>query len=114
MTRIDENQEAIACIRMDVNAHDAELEELLKESEDTEKSRCKASAPTSQAHWKLGSPTKRTTSQEIQTKYKDDRAFRNFHKYLCSYLKELIPTEKFDGSPLRVCGEFGFQEKYTY
>jgi hypothetical protein len=103
MTRIDENQEAIACIRMDVNAYDAELKKQIEDSEDTEENLRKASAPKPQAHWKLGSPAKRTTSQEIQTMYKDDPAFKNFHKHLCSYLKELIPTEKIDGTPLKVC-----------
>ena len=104
MTRIDENQEAIACIRMDVDAYDAELKAKV-EAEDTEDSRkTKQKTPVlSQAHWRLGAPQKRITTKQVAIDYENNPAFRGFQKNLFTFLQQVFPNERIDGSPLKVC-----------
>jgi len=106
MTHIDENQEAIACIRMNVDAYDAELK-AQADSDDIGEDLGKAqqavqTAATPHAHWKLGSPGKRTTTSDVSLECADHPHFRGFHKSLVRFLQKNFPGESIDGSPLKV------------
>ncbi|KAF8577038.1 hypothetical protein K439DRAFT_1622385 [Ramaria rubella] len=101
MTHIDENQEAIGCIRMAVDAYDAELKEQTGEIELQEKRKITSSSEP-QGHWKLGAPEKHKTSKEIETDKKGNPTFRNFHKNLVAFLREICPSEKIDGIALKI------------
>ncbi|KAF8582039.1 hypothetical protein K439DRAFT_1647685 [Ramaria rubella] len=99
MTHIDENQEAIACIRMAVDAYDADSSEP-------------------QGHWKLGAPEKHKTSKEIETDKKGNPTFQNFHKNLVAFLREICPSEKIDGIALKIiqykCVYLRYQSQETW
>jgi hypothetical protein len=106
MVRIDENQEAIACIRMDIDAADAELKIQAIEVDATELKEVRRDQQTAQVlqgHWKLGSPQKHTTTKHVEAKFENDRAFRGFQKNLFAYLHKNLPGEKISGIPLKVC-----------
>lgn len=103
MARIDENQEAIASIRLDVDAADEEFKAQLEEEDPKEEKRAAKEAPTIQVHWQLGSPEKRTTTKRVEEAYASEPAFRGFQKNLFAYLKVAFPDEKIDGTPLKVC-----------
>jgi hypothetical protein len=91
MVRIDENQEAIACIRMDIDAADAELKSQAIEVDAVRQDQ--QTAQVLQGHWKLGSPQKHTTTKHIEAKFENDWAFQGFQKNLFAYLHKNIPGE---------------------
>ncbi|KAF8516875.1 hypothetical protein JB92DRAFT_3082636 [Gautieria morchelliformis] len=90
MTRIDEDQEAIASICMAVDAYDLELQSQIEEGTESQDSR------------KLGSQQKGTTTQKLMTTFQDKPAFRNFHKNLIGYLRETFSEDIIDGTPLKI------------
>src|SRR5882724_614170 len=108
MTHIDENQEAIACIRMNVDAYDAELgaqadsEDIREDLGKTQQAVQTAATWSPQAHWKLGSPGKRTTTTGVSLECEDHPHFRRFHKSLVQFLQKNFPRERIVSSPLKV------------
>ncbi|KAF8581179.1 hypothetical protein K439DRAFT_1647974 [Ramaria rubella] len=80
MITIDENQEAIACIRMAVDAYDMATKEVAAEIGHDEKPKETPSTPV--GHWKLGSPDKHTTVKKIEDNNKGNAILP--HK--CVYL----------------------------
>src|SRR5882724_1318937 len=97
MTHIDENQEAIACIRMNVDAYDAELK-AQADSDDIGEDLGKAqqavqTAATPHAHWKFFSPGKCTTPSVFSLKCPDPPHFRASQKSLFCFLKKNSPGE---------------------
>jgi hypothetical protein len=111
MTKIDENQEAVACIRMAVDASDAKLKAQEEDEDDgreggkgTKKvSRHAQAVPTPQGHWTLGSPQKRTTTTQLATAFEGNPAFHGFQKSLFTFLRHVFPEEQIDGTALKVC-----------
>ena len=113
MTRIDENQEAIARIRMNIDASDAELR---AQAEDIEEDHMKVqqtvqTAATSQGHWKLGAPEKHVTTIQVTTEFEGHPPFQGFHKNLFKFLQKVFPEERIDGSPLKVCNNLMIRSK---
>ena len=103
MACIDENQEAIACIRMDVDAADAKLKakEDQEDIEDNTRIHLEKQA-TPQDHWRFGSPEKKTTTIQVETAFKTIPAFVGFQRKLFTYLQQAL-GEKIRGTPLKVC-----------
>src|SRR5882724_6579040 len=93
MTYIDENQEAIACIRMNVDAYDAELK-VQADSDDIGEDLGKAQQAVQTA--------KHTTTSDVSLECADHPHFRGFHKSLVQFLQTNFPGESIDGSPLKV------------
>ncbi|KAF8585351.1 hypothetical protein K439DRAFT_1615996 [Ramaria rubella] len=116
-TRINEYQEAIPCIRMAVDAYDAELKEQTGELESKEKQKI-TSPSEQQGHWKLGASEKHKTSKGIEVKNKGSLAFKNFHRNLVAFLRETCPTENIDGTPLKIiqykCVYLRYQSQETW
>jgi len=86
MVRIDENQEAIARIRMSVDIFDSARAAEISQQNDND-----GEAPPDTivegSHWKLGARLRLTT--EIS-----NLAFRHFEKNFLAFLKEHIPGEE--------------------
>ncbi|KAF8520305.1 hypothetical protein JB92DRAFT_3285845 [Gautieria morchelliformis] len=102
MTRIDEDQEAIASIYMAVDAYDLELQSQIEEGTESQDYRKRKKQQQSQGHWRLGSQQKGTTTQKLMTTFQDKSAFRNFHKNLIGYLRETFSEDIIDGTPLKI------------
>src|SRR5882724_11580880 len=108
MTHIDETQEAIACIRMNVDAYDAELraqadsEDIREDLGKTQQGVQTAATQSPQEPWKLGCPGKRTTTTGVSLECEDHPHFRGFHKSLVQFLQKKISEERIVGSPLKV------------
>ena len=104
MAQIDENHEAVACIRMAIDAADAELK-VLEETDNEYKLQKNTKVVTSQAHWKLGSPEKPSTTKDIETAFQGNPAFQGFQKNLLSFLRSVSPDKSING-PLKVCHNY--------
>jgi hypothetical protein len=96
MTRIDENQEVIALIRMTIDASkpipstsNQEVEHL-----DPDAIAIDADNPTSDPHWKLGSSMGVTSSKALENEMKGiNPIYDNFHFHLTSFLEQHLPDE---------------------
>ncbi|KAF8523994.1 hypothetical protein JB92DRAFT_2827152 [Gautieria morchelliformis] len=102
MTRIDENQEAIARIRMAIDAYEKELKDRNAEAEEEKKAQHNTQAAQPQGHWKLGSPEKHTTSMKLEESNKGNMVFQNFHKNLLGFLWHIFPEDNLDSMPMKV------------
>ncbi|KAF8522668.1 hypothetical protein JB92DRAFT_2827536 [Gautieria morchelliformis] len=102
MTRIDENQEAIARIRMAIDAYEKELKDRNAEAEEEKKAQHNTQAAQPQGHWKLGSPEKHTTSMKLEESNKGNMVFQNFHKNLLGFLRHIFPEDNLDSMPTKV------------
>ena len=89
---------------MAINAADAELKAL--EEIDNE---CKLQKNTklvaAQAHWKLGSPEKPSTTKDNETAFQGNPAFWGFQKNFLLFLRSLSPDKSING-PLKVCHNY--------
>ena len=90
MAQIDENHEAVACIWMAVNGADAELK-ALEETDNEYKLQRNTKVVTSQAHWKLGSPEKPSTTKDIETAFQGNPGSHSFQRNLLSFLRSISP-----------------------
>ncbi|KAF8587172.1 hypothetical protein K439DRAFT_1645943 [Ramaria rubella] len=100
MVTIDENQEAVACIRMAVDAYDMAAKEEAAEIGRDEKPKDTPSAPV--GHWKLGSPDKHTTVKQIEDNNKGNVVFRGFSRNLMVFLHESFPNEQLTEAPVKI------------
>jgi len=98
MTCIDENQEAVACIWMNIDASDAELR---VQAEDIGEDHRKVQRV--QGHWQLGAPEKHVTTKQVTNEFESHPHFQGFQKNLFKFLQNVFPEERMDGSPLKVC-----------
>ncbi|KAF8584403.1 hypothetical protein K439DRAFT_1646930 [Ramaria rubella] len=100
MVTIDENQEAVACIQMAVDAYDMAAKEEAAEIGRDEKPKDTPSAPV--GHWKLGSPDKHTTVKQIEDNNKGNVVFRGFSRNLMVFLHESFPNEQLTEAPVKI------------
>ena len=87
---------------MAIDAADAELK-ALEETDNEYKLHTKV--VTSQAHWKLGSPEKPSTTKDIETAFQGNPTFQGFQKNLLSFLRNFSPDKSING-PLKVCHNY--------
>ncbi|KIJ52403.1 hypothetical protein M422DRAFT_156634, partial [Sphaerobolus stellatus SS14] len=90
MTRVDENQEAIARIRTAVDIHGKLMKELLQEQNITDGDECPTPV-ASKDHWSLGSPLS-SISKRVSL----------FEKKLLSFLSEHINAGEKPSEPLEI------------
>ncbi|KAF8527226.1 hypothetical protein JB92DRAFT_3081531 [Gautieria morchelliformis] len=102
MTRIDENQEAIAHIGMAIDAYEKELKDRNAEAEEEKKAQHNTQAAQPQGHWKLGSPEKHTTGTKLKESNKGNMVFQNFHKNLLGFLRHIFPEGNLDSMPMKI------------
>jgi hypothetical protein len=96
MTRIDENQEVIAQIRMTVD----EAHRCPKSSARDDRNlpgqgvvSVADAADAASMHWKLGSPLRVTSSTALEAEMKHDKKFRRFHSHLREFLANNLLEE---------------------
>ena len=95
MTRIDENKEAVAQIRMAID-RDKEARRKAAEEEDKDTTNIPITQPQPDASlaWSFGSPSSGlVTSREIERNRKGDPAFRDFDMRLRLFLLRAFPDE---------------------
>jgi len=107
MVRIDENQEAIARIRLSVDLYDAARLAAIQEQNENDGEELPV-AVVEGVHWKLGSPLQLITAREWEKQETSRLAFRNFEVRLVCFLQEYLPEQSFQ-QPLkaRISSFFG-------
>ena len=110
MVRIDENQEAVARIRLTINEHDARRRqdeaELNDHSDEVELSGDgeKADEPLdSDRHWKLRSPDKLSLAAQLPDAKREDPMFHKFESKLRDFFTHYVPDDSLGWAPLKVC-----------
>jgi hypothetical protein len=94
MTRIDENQEVIAQIRMEVDKYDQMRHPTVQDGDNTDTLEAEAvEMPDTYHHWSLGSPQKLTTSAALEEIRRSDPLYSQFDRKLRAFLKKYIPDE---------------------
>ncbi|KIJ45000.1 hypothetical protein M422DRAFT_251649 [Sphaerobolus stellatus SS14] len=99
MTRIDENQEAIARIRTAVDIHNKLMKELLQEQNITDGDECPTPV-ASKDHWSLGSLLSSISARIYELEHAERKGFRRFEKKLLSFLSEHINAGEKPSEPL--------------
>lgn len=84
MTRIDENKEAFARIRMAVNEHDATCLRELEDDEDP----TDLDKETNNHHWSLGSPLPLITAEAAEREMRGGPLSKNFCASLRAFLRD--------------------------
>ncbi|KIJ28811.1 hypothetical protein M422DRAFT_269862 [Sphaerobolus stellatus SS14] len=101
MTRIDENQEAIARIRTAVDIHDKLMDIALQEENITDGDECPKPI-ISQNHWSLGSPLRTISAKQYELRQVGRPGFRHFEKKLRSFLSDNIDAQERPLEPLEI------------
>jgi len=92
MVRIDENQEAIARIRMAVNSHDKEVQRMNDELDKSDGEQLPPPTRT-QAHWAVGSRQRKIELGLYEEQNSDNPAFRRFGSRLLSFFQETLNSD---------------------
>ncbi|KIJ48583.1 hypothetical protein M422DRAFT_162395 [Sphaerobolus stellatus SS14] len=101
MTRIDENQEAIARITMAVEQYDSS--KVILNQEETENDGEEAPPPVVEGnHWKLGSPLPRVSAREWEISEGANPAFRHFESKLIAFLVEVLAEDDRPPQPILI------------
>ncbi|KIJ49008.1 hypothetical protein M422DRAFT_246784, partial [Sphaerobolus stellatus SS14] len=101
MTRIDENQEAIARIRTAVDIHDKLMDIALQEENITDGDECPEPI-ISQNHWSLGSPLRTISAKQFELRQVGRPGFGHFEKKLRSFLSDNIDAQEKPLEPLEI------------
>jgi hypothetical protein len=113
MTRIDEDQEVIAAIRMAINTSSEPTPPLDADCEDDAECGARAhhgehdndeSTESAHSHWGFGSPLRMTNSRAIENEMKHSPLFIQFHTRLWKFLASHYPEEALhEGLSIKVC-----------
>ncbi|KIJ50224.1 hypothetical protein M422DRAFT_245466 [Sphaerobolus stellatus SS14] len=101
MTRIDENQEAIARIRTAVDIRDKLMEESVQEQNITDGDECPTPI-TSKDHWSLGSPLSSILAKKYELEHAERKGFRGFGRKSLFFLSEHINADERPSKPLEI------------
>ncbi|KIJ28044.1 hypothetical protein M422DRAFT_270733 [Sphaerobolus stellatus SS14] len=101
MTRIDENQEAIAKIRTAVDIHDKLMEESVQEQNITDGDECPTPI-TSKDHWSLGSHLNSILAKKYELEHAERKGFRGFGRKLPFFLSEYINADERPSESLEI------------
>lgn len=107
MARIDENQEAIARIRMAIDNYDRARRHLDAEEDEIPDDEELHKSVMDERHWSLGAPEKKTIAKNLEQGFRQpSRFFRHFDRNLRSFLQKHITADCVGkDEPIKVCSD---------
>ncbi|KAF8577619.1 hypothetical protein K439DRAFT_1664150 [Ramaria rubella] len=101
MVRIDENQEAMAHIRMAIDMQDKRHQEAFAVENATDDGEPPPEPVQSEHHWALGARQKKIYARQVEEQ-NGDAAFRHFDSRLQTFLAETLPEESRPSEHLKI------------